>query len=71
MQSTTIDPQDLLYSSCQWCERLFSGSHLRVLFEPALLHGHSVYVQATKRPLLTAVELIGFRLLLDGVLRSA
>ena len=73
----------IMYTSHQSRDRVSSGSRSRALFEPGygghergthephLLRGSSLYVQATKRPLLTAALVAGAGLLLRNAIQQA
>jgi NADP-dependent 3-hydroxy acid dehydrogenase YdfG len=73
----------IMYSSHQSATRRSNGSHSRALFqpgyggqergthEPHLLRGRSLYVQASKHPMMAAAAVTGAALLLRGMLRRA
>lgn len=73
----------IMYTSQQSRTRRSSGSHSRALFEagyggqergthePQLLRGRSLYVQASKHPVMAAAAVAGAGLLLRGMLRRA
>jgi NAD(P)-dependent dehydrogenase (short-subunit alcohol dehydrogenase family) len=73
----------IMYSSHQSRDRVSGGSRSRALFEPGygghergthephLRRGSSLYVQATKRPLLTAALVAGAGLLLRNAIQQA